>query len=221
MINELDLKETEQKIYAIIYGFCQSKGFFDLSWEYLSRATKTTKPTINKYLKSLVDKKYIFKEYVYINKVKRCKYTINWEVVKNIYGGGKNSLQGVVKDFNGGSKNSLHYITNNNTNYITIYKDIVGYLNLKANSNYKYTRPKTQDLIRARLNEGFNVDDFKVVIDKKVTEWGDDKKMSKYLRPETLFGNKFEGYLNQKDVKQKKETNNPFLRMLEEEEFNG
>lgn len=77
------------------------------------------------------------------------------------------------------------------------YKEIIDYLNLKSNSNYKYTSQKTKDLIKARINNGFTIEDFKKVIDKKSQEWlGTD--FEKFLRPETLFGNKFEGYLNQK-----------------------
>ena len=53
------------------------------------------------------------------------------------------------------------------------------------------------------MKEGFTVDDFKTVIKKKFDEWGNDKQMSKYLRPETLFGTKFEGYLNQKSTASK------------------
>lgn len=66
-------------------------------------------------------------------------------------------------------------------------------------SNYKYTTKKTQDCIKARLNDGFTVEDFKTVIDKKAKEW-QGTTMERYLRPETLFGNKFEGYLNQNIV---------------------
>ena len=80
---------------------------------------------------------------------------------------------------------------------IEIIKNIIGYLNNTCNTKYKYQTSKTKALIRARLNEGFTEDDFKVVIDKKYSEWNGDKKMSKYLRPETLFGTKFESYLNQ------------------------
>lgn len=78
------------------------------------------------------------------------------------------------------------------------YNEIIDYLNLKTNSNYKSTTPKTRELIKARYNEGFTLDDFKQVIDNKVNAWGSDEKMVKYLRPETLFSNKFEGYLNEK-----------------------
>ena len=84
-------------------------------------------------------------------------------------------------------------------NYIEIYKNIIDYLNSICGTKYKYSTPKTQKQIHARLEEGFTEEDFRTVIDKKSKEWfGTD--MEKYLRPETLFGTKFEGYLNQKEV---------------------
>lgn len=93
-----------------------------------------------------------------------------------------------------------------NMSYIDIYKDIINYLNIVSESNYKYTSKKTQTLIHARVEEGFTIEDFHKVIDTKVAEWkGTD--MEKYLRPETLFGTKFEGYLNQKSKKQTNEVN--------------
>lgn len=76
--------------------------------------------------------------------------------------------------------------------------DIVDYLNAKTNASYKSGTKKTKQLIQARLREGFTVEDFKKVIDLKSAEWLDDPHMSTYLRPETLFGTKFESYLNQK-----------------------
>lgn len=76
-----------------------------------------------------------------------------------------------------------------------IYIHIVDYLNKKINSKYKPTSQATKRHITARLNDGFTFDDFKTVIDKKYDEWyGTD--MQQYLRPETLFGTKFESYLN-------------------------
>lgn len=77
------------------------------------------------------------------------------------------------------------------------YQEIVNYLNERTGSSYRHTTKKTKDLIKARFNEGFTLDDFKIVIDKKTVEWLNDKNMNKYLRPETLFGTKFESYLNQ------------------------
>lgn len=84
---------------------------------------------------------------------------------------------------------------------IDIFKYIVEYLNSKTDSNYKVSSRKTKSLIKARLNEGFTKEDFKTVIDKKCDTWLGDEKMEKYLRPETLFGSKFESYLNEKVVK--------------------
>lgn len=80
------------------------------------------------------------------------------------------------------------------------YIYIVDYLNQKAGTKYKASSKKTQTCIHARLAEGFTEDDFKVVIDKKCADWiGTD--MEQYLRPETLFGTKFESYLNAKVTK--------------------
>lgn len=79
-------------------------------------------------------------------------------------------------------------------------REIVAYLNAATGKAYKPTTPKTRKLIANRLGEGFTVDDFKKVINRKCAEWlGTD--MEKFLRPETLFGTKFEGYLNQRDAK--------------------
>lgn len=76
-------------------------------------------------------------------------------------------------------------------------KYIVDYLNEKTGKDFKFTTKKTQSLINARLKEGFTEDDFKRVIDNKCSEWLKDEKMNQYLRPDTLFGTKFESYLNQ------------------------
>jgi uncharacterized phage protein (TIGR02220 family) len=51
------------------------------------------------------------------------------------------------------------------------FSEIVSYLNQKTNSSYKTTSKKTKDLIRARFNEGYTLDEFKTVIDKKTQEW--------------------------------------------------
>lgn len=76
-----------------------------------------------------------------------------------------------------------------------IYISVIDRLNEKAGTNYRASSKATQGHINARLAEGYTVDDFFKVIDKKVTEWKGGE-MEKYLRPETLFGNKFENYLN-------------------------
>ena len=75
--------------------------------------------------------------------------------------------------------------------------EVVGYLNERTGANFKPTTKKTVRLVNARRNEGNTVEDFKAVIDVMASQWLHDSKMSRYLRPETLFGAKFEGYLNE------------------------
>lgn len=76
-------------------------------------------------------------------------------------------------------------------------KVIVEYLNNKIGAHYKPNGKKMKELIRARMNEGYMVEDFKTVIDKKFKSWGNDPKMSLYLRPSTLFSTRFAEYLNE------------------------
>ena len=88
----------------------------------------------------------------------------------------------------------------------------IAYLNQVANKRYKFV-DKTKRLLLARFKEGYTLEDFKQVIDIKTAEWKDSPEFSKYLRPETLFGSKFDGYLNQKPktIKGKSEDNFPDL----------
>lgn len=76
-------------------------------------------------------------------------------------------------------------------------KDIINYLNAKSGSSYSPDDEKFISLITQLLSQGFTLDDFHAVIDKKVTEWIGDPKSAAWLRPETLFGPKFLSYLNQ------------------------
>lgn len=80
-----------------------------------------------------------------------------------------------------------------------VYSDIIDYLNERVGTSYRHTTKSTRARINARLQEGFTLQDFKQVIDNKASEWLSDGNMRKYLRPETLFGNKFESYLNQQN----------------------
>lgn len=76
-------------------------------------------------------------------------------------------------------------------------KEIIDYLNLKCNKKYTYKNKSYNSKINARLKEGFTVDDFKTVIDKKCDGWL-GTEFEQYLTPDTLFApSKFEKYLNQ------------------------
>ena len=86
----------------------------------------------------------------------------------------------------------------------------MSYLNEKAGTGYRSTSRKTRSLIDARIREGFGISDFQRVIDNKVADWihrtrEGREDMRPYLRPETLFGTKFESYLNQRGAEEGEE----------------
>ena len=110
-------------------------------------------------------------------------------------------------------ENSIDIVEQDTTTFII--KQVIDYLNERLGSNYKSNTPKTRDKIKARINEGFTLEDFKRVIDIKFIEWK-GTEFEKCLRPETLFGTKFESYLNQKV---KKATLTDFAKVVNVEEI--
>ena len=81
-----------------------------------------------------------------------------------------------------------------------IYESVINDLNEKTGKNYKPTSSNTRKFIDARVKDGFALEDFVKVNGIKARDWNDDPANNKYLRPETLYGNKFEGYLQEKEV---------------------
>ena len=154
-----------------------------------------------------------------------------------VYHNPTNGIPSIGKDSIG--KDSIGNISNSNEldcppaknkkqdNCEDLIVEIVNYLNFVCNKNYKHSTNATKKHINARLREGYIFSDFKKVIDTKHKEWS-GTKMEQYLRPETLFGTKFESYLNQTNshvkethVESKKEpteemTEEEFLKMLDE-----
>lgn len=95
------------------------------------------------------------------------------------------------------SNNIINNNNNLNKEINNIYSGVIDYLNQKAGTKYKSSSKNTTKHIKARINDGYTLEDFKSVIDKKCSEWL-NTDMEKYLCPDTLFGSKFEKYLNQK-----------------------
>lgn len=87
-----------------------------------------------------------------------------------------------------------------------IYEEIINYLNQATGKNYKTSSVINRKFITQRLNDGFTIDDFKQVISIKSHNWLGGK-MEQFLRPETLFSNKFEAYLNEKIVNDSPKSN--------------
>ena len=217
MVSELGLKGNELLIYAIIFGFSQTTGqAFHGSLSYLESWTNSTRHTVISSLKSLVEKGLIEKEEQTINGVKYCSYRAKistdeaQEVVQKFPEGSAKFAQEVVQNLHEGSAkiapNNILYnivdtIVDNNIvenaekHDMKVITEIVDYLNEKAHKNYRSNNKTTIRHINARLKEGRTLSDFKQVIDNRCATWmGTD--MEQYLRPETLFGSRFESYLN-------------------------
>ena len=84
----------------------------------------------------------------------------------------------------------------NNNNKLLICKEIISYLNLKTKKKFKVDTASHQKFIKARLKEGYVLEDFKKVVDIMVAKWK-GTEYEQYLQPQTLFGNKMDNYLNQ------------------------
>lgn len=214
-----NLSIMEVVLLTEIKSLDNEKGCF-ASNAYLSNFFGLSKGRISQLVNQLKDKGYITVKYQ--REGKQIKQRVI-RVVSQLNRGInfpkqpiKNPKQGYLENV---KENSTSI--NNTVNSTDIYsqaepdgvaektKTIVGYLNEKTDSHYKATTPKTKQLVQARLKEGFSVDDFKTVIDKKTATWLKDSKMNKYLRPLTLFGTKFEDYLNEK-VKGQPDKNDPY-----------
>ena len=193
--------KDELGLLLIISSLTAEKGYCYASNDYLAKIFETSVVTISRKIKILEEKKYIKIEYekkgclVISRKIRLTKMltAINKNVNRTI---NKNVKENNISNINNTNNNNIIY------SQVLPYEEIINYLNLKANTHYRHNIKKTQSLISARFNENFTLDDFKRVIDNKVSEWK-DTDMEKYLRPETLFGTKFESYLNQKEKEKK------------------
>ena len=204
MVNKLKLKGAELIIYAIIYGFSQDgQSKFTGSLQYLADWTNSTKQNCINHLKFLLEKDLIEKEEIEINNNKYCKYNVKLDTIQNFCIGSQKNCMG-SQNF---CTNNIDYNIENNTNIdksILVdnvekekiskndlilkenIKCIIDYLNETINGHYRYNTKNTIRLIKARFKDGFILDDFYDVIDKKWKEWK-GTKWEQYVCPDTLF----------------------------------
>ena len=196
MLSELELKGTALATYAIIYGFSQDgKSEYAGSSAYLCEWLGCTKKTALTTLADLTEKGYLKKRTIIENGVKLCNYVAVRHPAKPAAQPGEEITPGRCKNYTGGGEEiTPHNISDNKE--ISNIRYIVDYLNEKAGKKFKATSKDTRQHINARLAEGYTLDDFVQVIDKRCAAWKGDPKMEEYLRPSTLFGPKFESYLN-------------------------
>ena len=128
------------------------------------------------------------------------KITIKQQLFNNNVTNKTEQLQQVEGGKQQQSNNNVTTLSKKKEKDNNIYSLVIDYLNKKANTNYRASTKNTQSFINARVSEGYTVEDFKKVIDSKSKEWL-NTDFEKYLRPATLFGTKFENYLNEANKK--------------------
>ncbi|WP_459127743.1 conserved phage C-terminal domain-containing protein [Latilactobacillus curvatus] len=189
-------------LYGEITALSNQKGYCWASDGYFMKLYKVSRKTIQTWLKSLEDSGYISREVTYkegsneidTRYIRFRAYPIHEKVNTPMH----EKVTDNITSFN---------TTVNNTNNIKPlsgkpdpipYKKIIDYLNEKTGRTFRNVE-SNKKLIRARWHEGYQLDDFKKVIDNKVIDANDSKSYfdGKFLQPSTLFGNKFDQYLNQ------------------------
>ena len=214
MISPLDLTERQMIIYFCLYKKCN---FENMQVSYTTQQIITDVKIIdlsvrivNAEIKELIKKGHL----KLVKKGTKGNSSV-YEIVKNTEKTGNlfvtnTKLKRNLKDSNCNASTD-DKVTNTklkrNLNVTTIkdkekedINNIVLKLNTLASTNYKATTKSTISLVRARLKEGYTVEDFYKVIEFKTKEWL-GTEFEKYLRPTTLFGNKFEDYLNMSNKK--------------------
>ena len=183
-----------EKLFLVEIGSLNGEKGCYASNEHFSKFFTLSKNRCSEIIKSLESKGLITIDY---------EYEENKKVIKKrtirVFGFPTGGTRYIDRGYSENREESN--TISNNTIDSNIYSQIINYLNEKTNKNFRSNISKTQRLIQARIKEKFTIEDFKKVIDKKVRQWEKDKKMAQYLRPETLFGSKFESYLNESEGK--------------------
>ncbi|HGM3371794.1 conserved phage C-terminal domain-containing protein [Clostridioides difficile] len=221
LIDREDLTIYEKMIYITLVRHSNENSICFPSYRTIAQKSGCSERQAKKIVKDLEKKKLIKKEnrtkknskekesniYIVLS-TKVSSECDAQQVVNMMHDGSECDAQQVVNEVHSNKTNiNKTKLTNNiyssaeqkeeKTKDKEIYKRIVDYLNKAADKSFKSTTKKTISLIDARLKEGFTEEEFYRAIDNKVLNWLDDDKMNAYLRPETLFGNKFESYLNE------------------------
>jgi uncharacterized phage protein (TIGR02220 family) len=179
-----NLSDKAKLLFGLVANFCNKYGKCFVSNKHLGETLDRSESTISRLVSELVDAGYL-----------------NSIVDKN--DSNKRTLTLYAKMSIPIRKNAYTYTQkreDNNTIYnntkLNIFKEIISYLNDKANTKFKDGNKANQRIISGRLDEGHTLEDFKTVIDNMVAKWK-GTEWEQYLRPQTLFqASKFENYLN-------------------------
>lgn len=222
-----ELTDSEKILFSEITALSNKNGYCSSTNNYFSNLYDVAKETISRRISKLNQRGYIKLEIIKKGKavkqrriypLTQTSIPIEGSVNSPIDNSVNTPIDANVKENN----TSINITSNNNINRIykesststhPPYKSIIEFLNKKTGKHFRCTTQKTQSLIKARMREGFTEEQFKQVIDIKTNEWKGIEKFERYLRPETLFGTKFESYLNQ-EVINKGAEDNPYANLF-------
>lgn len=197
-----NLKPNEKLLYSEITALTNKDGVCYATNEYFANLYGVTKVAISQWISNLEKEGLIDREIIYADGSKQILNRHIRIVIDPIKENFNTPIKQNFKDTIYNNTSNEYYKNNNNVEQVDepisdTINEIISFLNEKAKSSYRSSTPKTRQLIGARLKEKFVLEDFKKVIEFKCQQWLNDAKMSAYIRPETLFGTKFESYLNE------------------------
>ncbi len=133
------------------------------------------------------------KDHGVLSEIEGCSKT---ERVQKLNAGCSETEQSGVQKLNAGCSETEHKykrkekenIKEKKVPQLEIVKEVIDYLNAKANTSFKATTKETMQFVLARQKvDGWELEDFKLIIDFKVNDWGKDDRMKQYICPSTLF----------------------------------
>ncbi|SDO78944.1 conserved phage C-terminal domain-containing protein [Clostridium gasigenes] len=201
-----------EKLFVVKINALDGEDGCYASNNYFSEYFKLSKSRCSVIIKSLKDKGYIVIKYFYeegkklierrVIKIKKAVSKLFKEVKDKRLNMHVENESAKVSEAVGELEDGYFENIKSKKEKMDVYKNIMDYLNMKCKTNYKYTNEETQNLINARIKEGNTLEDFIKVIDNKYKQW-EDSDMRRYLRPVTLFSEKFERYLNEEIIEKK------------------
>ena len=222
-----NLKANEKILYSEITALANKHGYCSASNAYFARLYEVTIRAISQWIGHLEKSGYIktqlikdketkkvVERRIYIHEVKPVEQMFHTHRTNVPYPIEQMFQKPMEQKFQ--ENNTSNNNTSNNNSRVSeekkekdelkeVRKEVISYLNKAADKRFSSNSNNAKKFISARYNDGYRIDDFKLVIDNKVSGWKGHEKWDKFLRPETLFGNKFESYLNEKPIRNNKD----------------
>ena len=191
------LKGNELLVYGLLYGFSQDgESWFTGSASYIAEWVGTSKNTVYKVLKSLVEKGVVEKREKTVNGVALCDYRtknlatppkkLGYPTQKTGHQRLEERLEEERDELSGSQANADAAPEKAGTKDSPA-SEVIRRLNEKAGTAFREGSKQSARLIDARLREGYTVGELESIVDAMCEEWGGDPRMRDYLRPSTLF----------------------------------